>query len=188
MPKRGFFDSDDQFRSGSPEDKCLEELLKAIDTAKTLERSLQGENTAPKDNAKRFINFIYHEVPSLEASGLNIELVHSRTGKTIKYDFGELAYEIRRMIHENENLNVAEGADYHMLLDWNKDAHPILIWSDLTRAVIGGHFLLGRLRQIMSKFLTFVDGVRTMHETGKFSCRINAPLQTIRPQRGSATQ
>lgn len=36
--KKAFYESDQSFRSGAPQDQCLEELCKAIDTAKTLQR------------------------------------------------------------------------------------------------------------------------------------------------------
>ena len=55
--KKAFHESDQALQSGRHEDRCLEELFKAIDTAKTLRRSLRGEDTSGKDNKKRFIEF-----------------------------------------------------------------------------------------------------------------------------------
>ena len=57
--KKAFYGSDEEFRSGKPEDRCLEDLFKAVDTAKTLQRALQGKDTTPKQNARRFIDFLY---------------------------------------------------------------------------------------------------------------------------------
>jgi hypothetical protein len=185
--KKAFLESDEEFRSGKPEDRCLEELFKAIDTATTLQRSLQGKGTSSKNNAKRFADFLYEEVPRPEANGLKLELSHARNQTKKTYGFAELVYEIRCMIHENENLNVAEGANYHVLLDWKSGDSGVAVRVANGRAIVNGRFLWGCLRQMLSKFITLVDSIHTLPETGRVGARIDVPLESVRPDRNNAT-
>ncbi len=62
-----------------------------------------------RDNKKRFLEFLNLELPSPESGGLLVHLVDARSGKAVAYSFAELVYDIRCMIHENENLNAAEA-------------------------------------------------------------------------------
>ena len=43
ISRKAFYHSDEALQSGHHEDECLAELFKAVDTAKTLRRSLRGE-------------------------------------------------------------------------------------------------------------------------------------------------
>lgn len=179
--KKAFFDSDCAFRSGAPEHKCFEGLCKAVDTAKTLSRCLQGKPTTTKNNRKEFIDFIYSEVPCPEGSGLRLPLVHARTGKPMVYGFGELIYEIRCMIHENENLNITENPDYHILLDWTWRDHRVLAKVCDGRAIVNGRLLWNILRQFLAKFLTVVESIRTFPVTRRIEFSISPPLGSIQP-------
>ena len=185
--KKGFYESDEELLAGKAEDRCLEELFKAMDTAKTLRRSLLGKDISPSHNSKRFIEFIYLEVPRPEANGLKVELIHARTGKKKIYGFGELVYEIRCMTHENENLNHAEEPNYHILLDWGTSDASVVVRISNGRAIVSGHFLWNRLRQILSKFITLVDSIHKFPQTGRVGARVDAPLNSIRSNRQDAT-
>jgi hypothetical protein len=115
--KKAFHESDRNYASGRPQD-CMEPMCKAIDTAKTLRRSLRGEDTSGVDNRRRFKEFIDLEVPDPARGGFLVRLVDARTGQPRDYSFSELVHAIRCMVHENENLNAAEKPDYHILLEW----------------------------------------------------------------------
>jgi len=185
--KKAFSDSDLAFRSGTPEDECLEALCKAIDTAKTLHRSLQGSPPTTKNNAKAFVDFIHMEIPRPEDNGLRLELVHSRTKEPVVYGFGKLVYEIRCMIHENENLNVDEYTDFHVLVDWKSNEKQTWAWISGGRVIVNGPQLWNCLREVLAKFLTAVDSMRTFPMTGRVGTSISPPLGSIRPRPKNAT-
>lgn len=85
--KKAFHESDSAYVAGHPEDRCIEEFCKAIDTAKTLLRSLKGLDTSPVQNKERFIEFLSTELPSPEANGVNIQVTDFRTGDPVEYWF-----------------------------------------------------------------------------------------------------
>jgi len=123
--KKAFHESDQALHK--PEDRCLQELLKAIDTAKTLRMSLRGEDIPRQHNKARFIEFLGLEIPAARAGGPQFELLDPRSGSSRKSTLGEIIYEIRcMMLHENENLNVEENVDHHILLDWSVGHSSIL--------------------------------------------------------------
>lgn len=76
--KKAFYYSDWEFSKGSREDRCLDELWKAIDTEKTLERSLKFLDVSVTKNRERFIEFIHTEVPIPTQGGLNLEVLDFR--------------------------------------------------------------------------------------------------------------
>lgn len=106
--KKAFYESDLAYTEGRAQDHCFPELCNAVDTAKTLRRSLREEDVSSRDNKKRFVEFLNFELPSPESGGLQVHLVDARSGKPVAYSFAELVYDIRCMVHENENLNAAE--------------------------------------------------------------------------------
>src|ERR1700722_7635733 len=85
--KKAFYESDCAYAEGHPSDRCLQELCKAIDTAKTLRRSLRGEKVDHYENKTRFIEFVESEIPGLEAGGFRIELLDTRTNKVQVYSY-----------------------------------------------------------------------------------------------------
>lgn len=180
--KKAFNESDRALQSGSPEDECLAELFKAIDTAKTLQRSLRGEDDSHSQNKKRFIDFLGLEIPMARPGESEWELT-LKSGEMKKYHFGEIVYAIRCMVHENENLNVAEDVDYHILLDWSQ-THPHIFANQINGTfVCNGYFLWNRLRQVMAKFITGIDGMISFATTGSFSISIEPDLGAIAPER-----
>lgn len=185
--KKAFAKSDTAFQSGVPEDDCLEALCKAVDTAKTLHRSLLDEPHTVANNAKEFIDFIHLEIPRPEHNGLCLELVHSRTGKELVYGFGKLVYEVRCMIHENENLNADEDVDFHILIDWKTVHGKTIAWISGDHVVVSGHLLWERLRQVLAKFLTIVESTHMFPTTGRREASVAPPLGSVLPKRGKTT-
>lgn len=180
--KKAFYASDEAFASGNPEDRSMEELCKAVDTAKTLRRSLRGEDTGPSQNKSRFVEFINLEVPGPDGGGLSIPLIDSRKNCAVNYSFAELTYAIRCMVHENENLNAAENPDYHITLDWAMDTGAMCFGHVIDdRLTCNAQLLWARLRQVMAKFITGVDTMIAVSEGRPFSLSIAPELCSIRP-------
>lgn len=180
--KKAFHHSDQALNSGVPEDECLAELFKAIDTAKTLRRSLRGEDVSHHHNRQRFIEFLGLEVPISHPGGSEWELT-LKTGGTKKYHFGEIVYDIRCMVHENENLSVTEDVDYHILLDWSQ-SYPHIFANQINGTfVCNGYMLWNRLRQVMAKFITGIDGMALFAASGFFSITIEPEMCSIAPER-----
>src|SRR5262245_37364957 len=102
--RKAFYESDRLYREGQPED-CMAPMCVAIDTAKTLRRSLREEDTSHTDNGKKFKEFIDLEVPTPARGGLQLTLVDPRSKQPRSYSYSDLVYAIRCMVHENENLN-----------------------------------------------------------------------------------
>jgi hypothetical protein len=206
--KKAFCDSDELYRGGRAEDS-LEPMCRAIDAAKTLRRSLRGEDASSAENARRFKEFIDLEVPAPGKGGLQLSLVDARTSRTRFYSFSDLVYAIRCMVHENENLNAAEQPDYHILLDWGQvprwapsTAGPVSgSAQDLSlncvvgfhsgavgfidtsgRITLNGHFMWGRLREVLSKFITGIDAMIGLAKGAHSICMtIHPPLGSVRP-------
>ncbi len=184
--KKAFHQSDLALQSGSPEDRCLEELFKAVDTAKTLRQSLRGEDTSARHHRKRFIEFLGLEIPCAREGASEFRLVDARMGSTVTYTFGEIVYQIRCMIHENENLNAAEDVDYHILLDWSVRNPYVFAEIQDGKFVCNGYFLWNRLRQVLSKFITGIDGMIALAEGRSCSITIQPELGSIAPSQGRA--
>ena len=185
--KKAFHDSDCALQSGSAEDHCLAELFKAVDTAKTLRLSLRGDpgENVPRDNNKmRFIEFLGLEIPMARPGASTFQLRERDSGQLRTFTFGEIVYDIRCMVlHENENLNVAEGFEYHILLDWS-DPHPAY-FAEVRgeRFVCNGYFLWNRLREVLAKFITGIEGTIALANNRSFSITIRPQLGAIVPDR-----
>lgn len=181
--KKAFHRSDQSMESGQPEDECLAELFKAVDTAKKLRRSLRGENTSNSNNRKQFIEFLGLEIPSAQPGQPELELYDKRTGELRKLTLGEIIYEIRCMIHENENLNIEEDIDYHILLDWShrNPIYPAYVSNKIF--VFNGFFIWNRLREVIAKFITVIDAYNAMANNENGCITINPELGSIKPTR-----
>jgi hypothetical protein len=178
--KKAFLESDHSFISDRKKDHCLPEILKAIDTAKTLRRSLRGEPLSNYGNKRLFIEFLELEIPSAQGGGLSVSLKNPRTGKTDTYGFASLVYSIRCMVHENENLDAREVPEYHVLLDWQDRSQAVLYFVNEC-LVCNGEFIWERLRQVLAKFITYIDSVFEFERSGRFRVLINPPLGSIQP-------
>lgn len=182
--KKAFYHSDEALQSGHPEDGCLAELFKAVDTAKTLRRSLRGEDTSHAENRKRFIHFLGLEIPAARPGESEFELRHKVSGRRRKYTLGEIIYDIRCMIHENENLNAAENVDYHILLDWSDPKPGVAAHIRDETFVCNGFFIWNRVREVMSKFITGIDAhIALANKASSFCMTIKPELGSIVPER-----
>ena len=92
------------------------------------------------------------------------------------------------MVHENENLNAAEKPDYHILLEWGRGQTPEWFRQGLMGVIQDGRitlhapFVWGRLREVMSKFVTCVDAMVAFAKgADSFSMSIHPPLGSVRP-------
>lgn len=176
--KKAVFDGDNAYTQGRPEDHCFEALCKAIDTAKTLRRSLRAEDWSSKHNKARFTEFLNLEIPGFRS---DITLFDARGGREVSYCFSELIYAIRCMVHENENLNVAEQPDYHVLLDWSR--RPSDRCSGVVengRITLNARSIWLRLREVLVKFVQGLEGMIAYEEGRGFSMG-RAPFGSIRP-------
>jgi hypothetical protein len=186
--KKAFRDSDAHYAGGRVED-CMEPMCRAIDAAKTLRRSLRGEDTSPRQNEQRFKEFLALEIPAARPGALPVHLVDARTGKTKQYSYADLVYKIRCMVHENENLNAAERPDYHILLEWGRGQSPpdwfrqglMGVIRD-GRITLNGPDVWGRLREAMAKFITGIDMmIAFVNGANSFSISCRPQLGSIRP-------
>jgi hypothetical protein len=175
--KKAFHSSDLAFSQKHPEDDCFPCLCRAIDTAKTLHRSLRDQPNTKRNNRKEFIDFIHLEIPRPEKNGVQIQVTDSRTGKLKTHGFGELIYEIRCMVHENENLNLAEGVDYHIAIDWFPPHGRQFAELSPSRVIVSGQLLWGRLREVLSMFLSIVESTYNFPRTGKIEENCSLPLE-----------
>jgi hypothetical protein len=182
--KKAFSHSDEAMQNGHAADKCLAELFTAVDTAKTLRRSLLGETYSHHQNRLRFIEFLGLEIPACRPESHKFQLNDRRSGSSREYTLGEIIYDVRCMIHENENLNLAEDIDYHILLDWSHPNPQFPITIQDGTLIANGFFIWNRLREVMSKFITVLDAYHAMAaNVGSFSISINPDLGSIRPER-----
>jgi hypothetical protein len=79
--KKAIFEADSAYLQGKPEDRCFEELCKAVDTAKTLRRSLLGGKHTTQNNKKLFIEFLDLELPRPENGGLTLRCLMRERGR-----------------------------------------------------------------------------------------------------------
>ena len=177
--KKAFYASDLALQSGDPEDDCLQELLKAIDTAKTLRRSLRGDDVSHRENKKRFIEFLALEILPPNPDAKKVELRDRLTKEKREYNLGDVIYAIRCMVHENENLNAAEGIDHHILLDWSHPHRAGFIVIEDERFICNAYLLANRLREVLAKFITGIEGMLA------FATNADSFSITIRPDLGS---
>jgi hypothetical protein len=195
--KKAFHESDIAYTEGRAQDRCFPELCKAVDTGKTLRRALRGEDVSPRDNKKRFVEFLNFELPSPKSGRpvqvhlvdartgrpVQVHLVHAHSGRPVTYSFAELVYDIRCMVHENENLNAAEAPNYHILLDWSQPHGGFFGSIAAGRLTCNGHMVWRRLREILAKFITGIDGMISWATKRSFSITGAPPLGSVRPRR-----
>lgn len=181
--KKAVFASDRAYLNGEKRDRCFPELCNAIDTAKTLKRSLRDEDVSHRENKARFLDFFGGVMP--EDGGYESgEVVDSRTNRTLKYTLGGLVYAIRCMIHENENLDAEDQPDYHVLLNWTGPwLHHQQIASQYANETIevNAELLLGHVRSMVAGFVTQVDSAIALAESGRISISCAPPCGAIRP-------
>lgn len=178
--KKAIYEADKAYNDGRPEDRCFEEICKAVDTAKTLRRSLIGLEQTKEGNKRLFTEFLDLELPTPEKGGMDLTLFDTRTKKPVRYSFSQLIYAIRCMIHENENLNAAEQPDFHVLLDWtmhpNGDFGGVIGNGTVT---LNARFTWLRLREVVTKFIWGLDAMIAIEKGESFS--LSRDLCAIQP-------
>ncbi len=182
--KKAFHESDVAAQTGRDVDKCLPELLKAIDAAKTLRRSLRGEDIAHRKNKDRYIEFLGLEVPAFRPGEHKFKLRDGSTQKVVECTLGEIVYQIRcSMVHENENLNADEDVEDYIQLDWSNRNPLVLAEVADGKITLNGQFLCNRLREVLAKFITGLQASIDFVEKRSFSISARPPMGSIRPQR-----
>ena len=182
--KKAFHDSDNLVQQGSSEercDRCLKEMIVAVDTARRLTASLNGKD-GKANNKEKFIEFLGFPCDK-ERQEMNLRDVDS--GEVRGYTLGEAIYAIRCvMVHENENLNVAENVDHHILLDWSRRSSRNL---GVLRAdgvfVANGFCIWEILREKLASFITGIDAMIDFQTKGTFSITCCPELGSIQPDR-----
>lgn len=186
--KKAFADSDHDFETNRMADDCIETLFKGVDAAKILRLSLlDTEGDLRRNNRARFIEFLELEIPSPNKNGRRIDLKDARTGQTLDLSISEILYEIRCMIHENENLNESEPVDYHLLLRWWEDGERFIASHENGRVVINAKLLWRRLREILSKFITGIEAWEARAKNQGFRMTIRPELGSIQPTHRART-
>jgi hypothetical protein len=145
---------------------------------------LRSEDVSPKEHKKRFIEFVHLEVPSPKNGKGELPLFDGRTQKVEMYSFATLVYAIRCMtIHENDSLDATQQPDYHIRLDWNMRApNQWLGIIENGKVTLNARIVSHRLREILAKFITGIEGIIAMAEGRGFTITGNPPLGSIRPR------
>lgn len=181
--KKAVFVSDQAYLNGEKRDRCFPELCNAIDTAKTLQRSLRDESTSPDHNRARFLEFFGGVSPD-DGGYQSDEVTDTRNGKNVRFTIGELVYAIRCMCHENENLDADDRPDFHVLLNWTGPflhSHYFVSQFADARIEVNAELLLGYVRSRVTKFVTGIDSYIAFLESGTFSISCAPALGSIRP-------
>ncbi|OYP35382.1 hypothetical protein [Rhodopirellula sp. MGV] len=181
--KKAVLACDRAFLNGEKRDRCFPELCNAIDTAKTLERSLRGEDTSPIKNKARFLEFFGGVSPD-DGGYRSGDVVDSRNGKNVRFTIGELVYAIRCMCHENENLDADDRPDYHILLNWTGPflhQHHFVSQFENERIEVNAELLLDFVRGRVAGFVTKIDSYIAFAESGCINISCAPPLGSIRP-------
>ncbi len=188
--KKAFFESDSAYAGGRAADKAFPEICNAVDVAATLRLSLQIPVAAwspptVKNNKRKFVAFLHTEIPDPNNNGISIPLFDARTQKSVDYNFGEIVYAIRCMIHENENLNAEENPDYHVILDWSLPQHGYFGSVCDGRLICSAKAIWWRVREVLSKFILGTE-MFMAYERGdnSFSIHISPDLKSIYPGDG----
>jgi hypothetical protein len=180
--KKAFYDSDTDVDTMRMEDNCIETLFKGIDAAKTLRLSLLDEANLRSQNRSRFISFLELKIPSPSNGARRFSLIDVRTAQEKEWSVAEIMYEIRCMIHENENLNAAEPVDYHILLDWCCHGDRFVSTHENGRMEINARVLWRRLREILSTFITVIEALESMANNQGFTATCTPDMGSIQPQ------
>lgn len=187
--KKALYDCDTALVEGRAANRAFPEICNAIDVAATLHLSLLTpvENWQPPPHSKnknKYVAFIHLEVPDRDNNGLNVALIDARSNKPIQYNYGELLYAIRCMVHENENLSADENPDYHVTLDWNMHENGRFAVMRDGRITCNARALLSRTRDVLVSFIQGIDLYMGI-ERGDTSFHLGpAPLQSIHPKDG----
>lgn len=182
---------DADINTARQKETCIPALLNGIDAAARLRSSLAGATSL--NNQETYIAFLETAIPTASKSGTELELFSRQKKKQITISISQTIYQIRCIVvHENENLDEAEGVTHMVRLRW--EAHTgdfICLCEPTDYVVVNALTLMSRLREILSLFVSGLKSMKTARETGKVSFSINLELgkpRTEIPNRPSPTQ
>jgi len=167
---------DADINTARQKDTCIPTLLNGIDAAAKLRGCLAG--TIGLNNQETFVAFLETAIPSSNMSGTELTLFSRRNKKEITISISQLIYQIRCIVvHENENLDEAEGLTHMVRLRWDTHLGDFICLCEPTDyVVVNAHTLMRRLREILSLFVSGLKSMKTARETGKVSFSINLEL------------
>ena len=165
------------------EDTCIEALLKGVDAASKLRISLTNGNSY--GNRQAFIDFLELSIPTPKDSSTAFTLYDRNKQKLITVSVSGAIYEARCLsLHENDNLDEAEGVGHMIRLRWNFHSEKFVCLSEQgDYMVINALLLMRRLREILSLFVTSLDSMLKAAETGRLCFSICPEKGSIQPNR-----
>lgn len=165
------------------EDTCIEALLKGVDAASKLRICLTNVNSP--GNRQAFIDFLELSIPAPKDSCSVFTLYDRHKQKPVTVSVAGTIYEARCLsLHENDNLNEVEGVRHMIRLRWNIYSEKFVCLSEQgDYMVINALLLMRRLREILSLFVTSLDSMLKVAETGKLSFSICPEKGSIQPIR-----
>lgn len=174
--EKAIWSCDADINTTRQKDACIPTLLNGIDAAAKLRGSLAG--TIGLNNQETFVEFLETAIPTANMSGTVLTLFSRRNKKEIIISISQLIYQIRCIVvHENENLDEAEGVTHMVRLRWEAHSGDLICLCEPTDYVIVNAFtLMKRLREILSLFVSGLKSMKTARETGKVSFSINLEL------------
>jgi hypothetical protein len=174
--EKAIWSCDADINTTRQKDACIPTLLNGIDAAAKLRASLAG--TTSLNNQEAFVAFLETAIPTANMSGTVLTLFSSRNKKEINISISQLIYQIRCIVvHENENLDEAEGVTHMVRLRWEAHSGDFICLCEPTDyVVVNALTLMRRLREILSLFVSGLKSMKTASETGKVSFSINLEL------------
>jgi len=168
-------------------DTCIDALLKGVDAASKLRICLTDGNS-PR-NRDAFMDFLELAIPTAKDSSVTFTLYDRHKQKLVTVSVSGAIYEARCLsLHENDNLDEAEGVRHMIRLRWNIYSEKFVCLSEEgDYIVINALLLMRRLREILSLFVTSLDSMLKASETGKLSfsiCPEKGSIQPIRHRHG----
>lgn len=164
---------DEDINTARQKDTCIPSLLNGIDAAAKLRSSLVG--TTSLNNQETFVAFLETAIPTAIESGTELELFSRHQKKQITISVSKTIYQIRCIVvHENENLDEAEGVTHMVRLRWEAHSGDFICLCEPTDyVVVNALTLMRRLREILSLFVSGLKSMKNANETGKISLSIN---------------
>jgi hypothetical protein len=164
---------DIEVKTARQKDTCIPTLLNGIDAAAKLRGSLAG--TTSITHQENFVAFLEAAIPTSIESGTELKLFSRHRKKQITISVSQIIYQIRCIaVHENENLDEAEGVTHMVRLRWESHADEfICLCEPNDYVVVNALTLMRRLREILSLFVSGLKSMKNANETGKISLSIN---------------
>lgn len=183
--KKALADCDVHLPSGRVKDHCIEALLKGLDAARKLRQQLGGTDAADttRGNKSQFIALLQTSIPAETEGGPTFSILDTESNLIKTFSIVELIYKVRCFLfHENECLDEAETTAHSIQIRWDDYSENFVLKYENAVVVINGLLLTRRLREILSHFVTSLEGMITFAKTGKATISINPPIGHIQPE------